>query len=545
MTREGSSFDASVRCEILERELRAAQASERASRARETALACELEARRRRRASRRRDEDEEEDEETPRSRDALSLTPMTARRGNSAGASTSREESSWRERCEAAESRAARATSALTEFAAKGAEERERAIVDAVDTAVADAERRWRAEMEELSRSARADARALHSSRNRAGELAAELRETKSMRDEWQKRAEAAMEASESMSSAVDRMRRAVDEAKLESTEAQQSHRKLASLREQLKASQIAVEMRDAEREKLLTELQMIRDRAHEMNLRLSEAQAEAEHARETVSVEAAEKDRLSGEVAYLRGELERLRAKHETETNDFSDWRSQTELQEKELNRELHEARRDAARHAMTVRKLEQQIARGPIGVDARTYERKIAQLENECATNRETVRELSSERDALRRRVEEMTSARAREIASPRKPSSTPSSSRAATSDRAQRTRRVEKLTELIRRSILTDEDLDDDDDGVRPSPAGRSTAFDDDGFDGDAFDDDRVDVDVFAETDDLFRETVDDFFEDDDAEDERLEAEHRRAYALARRLQTVESRAAALLS
>lgn len=541
MTREGSSFDASARCEILERELRAAQASERASRARETALACELEARRRRRASRRRDEDEEADEETPRSRDALSLTPMTVRRGNSAGASTSREESSWRERCEAAESRAARATTALTEFAAKGAEERERAIADAVDTAVADAERRWRAEMEELSRSARADARALHSSRNRAGELAAELRETKSMRDEWQKRAEAAMEASESMSSAVDRMRRAVDEAKLESTEAQQSHRKVASLREQLKASQIAVEMRDAEREKLFTELQMIRDRAHEMNLRLSEAQAEAEHARETVSVEAAEKDRLSGEVAYLRGEVERLRAKHETETNDFTDWRSQTELQEKELNRELHEARRDAARHAMTVRKLEQQIARGPpIGVDARTYERKIAQLENECATNRETVRELSSERDALRRRVEEMTSARAREIASPRKPSSTPASSRAAASDRAQRTRRVEKLTELIRRSILTDEDLDEDD-GVRPSPAGRSTAFDDDAFD----DDDRAGVDVFAETDDLFRETVDDFFEDDDAEDERLEAEHRRAYALARRLQSVESRAAALLS
>jgi len=539
MTREGSSFDASVRCEILERELRAAQASERASRARETALACELEARRRRRASRRRDEDEEEDEETPRSRDALSLTPMTARRGNSAGASTSREESSWRERCEAAESRAARATTALTEFAAKGAEERERAIADAVNTAVADAERRWRAEMEELSRSARADERALHSSRNRAGELAAELRETKLMRDQWQKRAEAAMEASESMSSAVDRMRCAVDEAKLESTEAQRARRKVASLHEQLKASQIAVEMRDAEREKLLTELQMIRDRAHEMNLRLSEAQAEAEHARETVSVEAAEKDRLSGEVAYLRGELERLRAKHEAETNDFTDWRSQTEVQEKELNRELHEARRDAARHAMRVRKLEQQIARGPIGVDARTYERKIAQLENECATNRETVRELSSERDALRRRVEEITSARAREIASPRKPSSPPPSSRSVASDRAHRTRRVEKLTELIRRSILTDEDLDEDD-GVRPSPASRSAAFDADGFD-----DDRVGVDAFAETDDLFRETVDDFFEDDDAEDERLEAEHRRAYALARRLQTVESRAAALLS
>ena len=269
------------------------------------------------------------------------------------------------------------------------------------------------------------------------------------------------------------------------------------------------------------------------MNLRLSEAQAEAEHARETVSVEAAEKDRLNGEVAYLRGELERLRATHETETSDFTDWRSQTERQEKELSRELHEARRDAARHALTVRKLEQQIARGPIGVDARTYERKIAQLENECATNRETVREISSERDALRRRIEEMTSARAREIASPKKPSSTPSpssSSRAGASDRAHRTRRVEKLTELIRRSILTDEDVDEND-------AGRSTALDDDA-DADAFD-------AVAETDNLFRETVDDFFEDDDAEDERLEAEHRRAYALARRLQSIESRAAALLS
>ena len=107
--------------------------------------------------------------------------------------------------------------------------------------------------------------------------------------------------------------------------------------------------MRDAERKKLVSELQMVRDRAHEMNLRLSEAQAEAEHARETVSVEAAEKDRLNGEVAYLRGELERLRATHETETSDFTDWRSQTERQEKELSRELHEApKRRLARHAL-----------------------------------------------------------------------------------------------------------------------------------------------------------------------------------------------------
>ena len=50
----------------------------------------------------------------------------------------------------------------------EGAEERERAIANAVDAAVSDAERRWRAEMEELSRTARAPTRALHSSRNRA-----------------------------------------------------------------------------------------------------------------------------------------------------------------------------------------------------------------------------------------------------------------------------------------------------------------------------------------------------------------------------------------
>ena len=456
---------------------------------------------------------------------------MTARRENSAGTSTS-EDSAWRERCEAAESRAARATTALTEVAAKGAEERERSIANAVDAAVSDAERRWRAEMEELSRSARADARALHSSRNRAGELAAELRETQSMRDEWQKRAEAAMEASESMSSAVDRMRRAVDEAKLESTEAQQSHRKLATLREQLKASQIAVEMRDAEREKLVSELQMVRDRAHEMNLRLSEAQAEAEHARETVSVEAAEKDRLNGEVAYLRGELERLRATHETETSDFTDWRSQTERQEKELSRELHEARRDAARHALTVRKLEQQIARGPIGVDARTYERKIAQLENECATNRETVREISSERDALRRRVEEMTSARARNRLAEE------TLLDAVTVVIVSRGRVRPRAPHASRRKAhRTHSTVHSHHEGVDENDAGRSTALDDDA-DADAFD-------AVAETDNLFRETVDDFFEDDDAEDERLEAEHRRAYALARRLQSIESRAAALLS
>ena len=99
-----------------------------------------------------------EAEAEARSGDGLCLTPMTARRGNSAGTSTSREDSAWRERCEAAESRAARATTALTEVAAKGAEERERAIANAVDAAVSDAERRWRAEMEELSRAARADA---------------------------------------------------------------------------------------------------------------------------------------------------------------------------------------------------------------------------------------------------------------------------------------------------------------------------------------------------------------------------------------------------
>ena len=151
MTREGSSFDANARCEILERELRAAQASERASRARETALACELEARRRRRRRGRRDEEEEEaEEEAARSGDGLSLTPMTARRENSAGTSTSREDSAWRERCEAAESRAARATTALTEVAAKGAEERERSIANAVDAAVSDAERRWRADVAAL-----------------------------------------------------------------------------------------------------------------------------------------------------------------------------------------------------------------------------------------------------------------------------------------------------------------------------------------------------------------------------------------------------------
>ena len=157
--------DAIARCEILERELRALQAAERASRARETALACELETRRRRaRAGRRATETDDDDE-----------SEYGGRRAIGASASVpSREYEGLRERCEAAEARARRATETLAQVAAERGEMREKAASEAVENAVREAEEKWRAEMEELSRAARADARALSSSRNRAGELAAE-----------------------------------------------------------------------------------------------------------------------------------------------------------------------------------------------------------------------------------------------------------------------------------------------------------------------------------------------------------------------------------
>ena len=496
--------DAIARCEILERELRALQAAERASRARETALACELETRRRRaRAGRRATETDDDDE-----------SEYGGRRAIGASASVpSREYEGLRERCEAAEARARRATETLAQVAAERGEMREKAASEAVENAVREAEEKWRAEMEELSRAARADARALSSSRNRAGELAAELREAKALRDEWQKRAEAAMETSEATSDALERMRKAIIESEnmglsersvKDAERIQKLVKQLATTQEQLAIAQREVHKRDSARDRLVFDAQKAQERVKEISSRLAEVQAEREHAKETVSVERAEKERLNGEVVYLRGELDRIRSENENEMSDFTDWRTQTE---KTYNRELNQARKDAARHAMTVRKLQQKLAQGKDASDAR----KIAQLERECATVRETVRELVTERDALARRVQDLTSFR---------------------SDA-----RHQKGSANARRAVVAHDD-DEVDDNIDPGAFGVDDDLDISG-------EDDEDDDIFNEaTENLFKETVDDFFEDDDAEDARLEAAHAHAHALAKRLQSIESRAVAFL-
>jgi len=496
--------DAIARCEILERELRALQAAERASRARETALACELETRRRRaRAGRRATETDDDDE-----------SEYGGRRAIGASASVpSREYEGLRERCEAAEARARRATETLAQVAAERGETREKAASEAVENAVREAEEKWRAEMEELSRAARADARALSSSRNRAGELAAELREAKALRDEWQKRAEAAMETSETTSDALERMRKAIIESEnmglsersvKDAERIQKLVKQLATTQEQLAIAQREVHKRDSARDRLVFDAQKAQERVKEISSRLAEVQAEREHAKETVSVERAEKERLNGEVVYLRGELDRIRSENENEMSDFTDWRTQTE---KTYNRELNQARKDAARHAMTVRKLQQKLAQGKDASDAR----KIAQLERECATVRETVRELVTERDALARRVQDLTSFR---------------------SDA-----RHQKGSANARRAVVAHDD-DEVDDNIDPGAFGVDDDLDISG-------EDDEDDDIFNEaTENLFKETVDDFFEDDDAEDARLEAAHAHAHALAKRLQSIESRAVAFL-
>lgn len=278
----------------------------------------------------------------------------------------------------------------------------------------------------------------------------------------------------------------------------------MATTQEQLAIAQREVHKRDSARDRLVFDAQKAQERVKEISSRLAEVQAEREHAKETVSVERAEKERLNGEVVYLRGELDRIRSENENEMSDFTDWRTQTE---KTYNRELNQARKDAARHAMTVRKLQQKLAQGKDASDAR----KIAQLERECATVRETVRELVTERDALARRVQDLTSFR---------------------SDA-----RHQKGSANARRAVVAHDD-DEVDDNIDPGAFGVDDDLDISG-------EDDEDDDIFNEaTENLFKETVDDFFEDDDAEDARLEAAHAHAHALAKRLQSIESRAVAFL-
>jgi len=532
-----------ARAETLERELRATQGAERASRAREAALTCELERAKHEtlRAERERDALREA---LRRSEDACeglrrrmmdgyrsgggvlpssSSSALVSASGGVDGAPTGDGVTLWRERCRAAEDRAQRATEKLAEFAEKSAGERERAVYEAEERAARDTESKWRAEMEELSRTVRLDARALSSSRQRAVDLTADLHEAVKARDEWKTRAEAALESSESMTSTLAHMRHALDEANRRDggdtssvvaaaqEESQKLARRLHLAQEQLKAAQSVCDTREVEREKVLLELQKTVERFKSANTELAETRAEREHALETISIERAEKERATGEVQYLRDEIERLRTESRKESITLDARREEIDKIEKDRARELQEAKRDAARHAMTARNLERRVAqleRESNGTSEHAQE--LMRIQEHYARAQAEVRKLSMERDSLLSQVNEL----AELVESVRTPSP---SLRQALIHRAP--------LSSMKRLARTDEDEDDfpyaDDDAEM----------------------DEIFNDVTENA--LFKETVEEFFEEDDAEDERLEADHAHAYALAQRLRSLEARATSLLS
>jgi DNA repair exonuclease SbcCD ATPase subunit len=532
-----------ARAETLERELRATQGAERASRAREAALTCELERAKHEtlRAERERDALREA---LRRSEDACeglrrrmmdgyrsgggvlpssSSSALVSASGGVDGAPTGDGVTLWRERCRAAEDRAQRATEKLAEFAEKSAGERERAVYEAEERAARDTESKWRAEMEELSRTVRLDARALSSSRQRAVDLTADLHEAVKARDEWKTRAEAALESSESMTSTLAHMRHALDEANRRDggdtssvvaaaqEESQKLARRLHLAQEQLKAAQSVCDAREVEREKVLLELQKTVERFKSANTELAETRAEREHALETISIERAEKERATGEVQYLRDEIERLRTESRKESITLDARREEIDKIEKDRARELQEAKRDAARHAMTARNLERRVAqleRESNGTSEHAQE--LMRIQEHYARAQAEVRKLSMERDSLLSQVNEL----AELVESVRTPSP---SLRQALIHRAP--------LSSMKRLARTDEDEDNfpyaDDDAEM----------------------DEIFNDVTENA--LFKETVEEFFEEDDAEDERLEADHAHAYALAQRLRSLEARATSLLS
>jgi DNA repair exonuclease SbcCD ATPase subunit len=532
-----------ARAETLERELRATQGAERASRAREAALTCELERAKHEtlRAERERDALREA---LRRSEDACeglrrrmmdgyrsgggvlpssSSSALVSASGGVDGAPTGDGVTLWRERCRAAEDRAQRATEKLAEFAEKSAGERERAVYEAEERAARDTESKWRAEMEELSRTVRLDARALSSSRQRAVDLTADLHEAVKARDEWKTRAEAALESSESMTSTLAHMRHALDEANRRDggdtssvvaaaqEESQKLARRLHLAQEQLKAAQSVCDAREVEREKVLLELQKTVERFKSANTELAETRAEREHALETISIERAEKERATGEVQYLRDEIERLRTESRKESITLDARREEIDKIEKDRARELQEAKRDAARHAMTARNLERRVAqleRESNGTSEHAQE--LMRIQEHYARAQAEVRKLSMERDSLLSQVNEL----AELVESVRTPS--PSLRQA-----------------LIHRAPL--------------SSMKRLARTDDDEDNFPYADDDAEMDEIFNDVTEnaLFKETVEEFFEEDDAEDERLEADHAHAYALAQRLRSLEARATSLLS
>lgn len=518
-----------ARAEILEREIRALQASERAAREREIALRCELDAEKaksnRRRASvsngalttvndddRARARAEPSRGAVPSTTGARGTDPDQARAdGRGDVAATSGRGATIERVVRDSDGRDGRGMIVVDAAAM------ELAVARAVERAVREAEdARSIQETEEERRRDRVDARALASARNRAGELALELRESRALVKQWRERAEAAIETSDKTATAYERLRDAVrlpdhpgSERALVSVAAEETQKlvkKLEMTQEQLKASQRVIQMRDTEHDRLAFELHKAHESIKQLTTALAEAKAESEHARELTSVEYAEKERLNDEVTYLKDETDRLRARNEEEARAFNEWRESTQMEEKERNRELQQARRDVARQAMKVRELEREMARRKDDVvDKRAHDRELASVRRELESLRAKTREVTAERDVLARQVEELAN--------------------------TQRARRA--FAEFTSKSLardaegeLADDDGDEDDDG------------------GEEFD--ELDANAFDETTgNLVKSSVAGFFEEDDELDARLEADRERAYALARRLQSIESRAAVLLS
>lgn len=529
-----------ARASVLEHELRALQASERASRARETALVCALDEARRRGDRERRELEAsrasmralEDDNDSLRRRLMVNGDRHSELERMSANDAVLEEEVGiLRERCRAAEQRAESATRHMEDLATVQAEERERAIALAVDKATRASETSWREEMEDLARTARLDARALSSSRRRAADLTAELNETLQSRDDWRQRAEAAMEASESSSHALEDMRNVMEEMQRRNTglglgedERAKLIKRVTLTQEQLQATQHVADMREAEHDKVRLALQKAHERIEATNSWLAEAKAEAEHAKETLSLERAEKERLAQEAAYLRNEVENIQTSMQDEVDAFNTWRVQNEETEKELTRKVQEAQRDAARHAMTVRKLQQKLAYASSSSPSiEEYRMRIAELEEDFTTTRAQARDAMLERDALKRQVENL-----RRRAVNRKTASTPPSRMMSPSLlRSESKNARSKMNAFTHQTLIEHEHEDEDMDS------------------GDVHEGDEDDSDAFdVATESLFQETVDEFFEDADAEDARLDVDHANAYALAKRLQSLESRAVDLL-
>jgi len=437
-----------------------------------------------------------------------------------------------RERVRAAEKKAEEATRALANATTADASATEKHTQSAIKIATEALEVTMKEELESMARALRAGERASAVARRRAAELAREATERSRACEEWRARAEAAMDASEHSAQELVRVRDVMLEMqrrRAQSVEREDEKMKIAKrlgeTREELEATRREADAREVEHEKVRQALQKAQEKIEVTNSLLAEAKAEFEHAKETLSVELAEKERLTREAGYLRNELENMQTSTQDEVDAFNRWRAQSESTEKELKRSLHEAQRDAARHALTARKLQQKLSFGN-APSIEEYRRRIAELEEEFDTIRAEAQDAARERDALRIRVEDLTHrASARASAAPAAKKTAPA--------RIQSARNPKRSVVNLARQTLMENDVDamgDEDDEELEEEEDEEEYGEYGAFD------------VAAES--LFQETVDEFFEDADAEDARLDADHAHAYALAKRLHTLESRAANLL-